>query len=52
MKCLFRGKYEKDGKEIYGCLYSNEPNSLRFREDCPHKDVEKCKKFDRKGVCR
>ena len=49
MKCLFRGNWKKEFKtQIYGCTYSNEPNSLTFHSECPYADVEKCGKFKEK----
>ena len=49
--CWFRGEWRKDGKDTHGCIYHNEPNSLRFRDECSYKDedIEKCKKFHERG---
>ena len=47
-ECLFRGKWKKEfNTQLYGCTYFNEPNSISFRDACPHKDkdVRKCEKF-------
>lgn len=52
MSCLFRGVWKKEfNKQIYGCTYNNEPNSLVFRDECPYKDkdVNKCEKFCERG---
>ena len=49
--CWFRGEWKKGKrKQIYGCIYHNEPNSLTFRDEClfKDKDVEKCELFEEK----